>query len=194
MAVPAGQRQAERRRKLALIVKRIFDDSDGTSGYRRAAHQLLRPGTVAGPELVRSLMRRAGPGAPPAVALAPVDPAARAGRADPDLVHRDFTADMPGPKMVGDITYIPTWQGWLYLASVIDCALAGVIGWATGDNYKTPLIEEAIRDGGPQSTLLPMVRFSTPTAAATTPPRSSPGRWRGTVIRHSVGRTGYLLR
>ena len=46
--------------------------------------------------------------------------------------------------MVGDITYIPTWQGWLYLATVIDCHTKAVIGWAAGDNYKTPLIEQAI--------------------------------------------------
>src|SRR5262249_56500427 len=39
----------------------------------------------------------------------------------PDLVKRDFTAGAPGEKMVGDVTYIPTWQGWLYLATVIDC-------------------------------------------------------------------------
>ena len=47
-------------------------------------------------------------------------------------------------KMVGDITYIPTWQGWLYLATVIDCHTKAVIGWAMDDNYKTPLIEKAI--------------------------------------------------
>ena len=46
--------------------------------------------------------------------------------------------------MVGDITYIPTWQGWEYLATVIDCATRKVIGWAMGDNYKTPLITAAI--------------------------------------------------
>ena len=40
----------------------------------------------------------------------------------PDLVNRDFSADAPGEKMVGDITYIPTWEGWVYLATVIDCA------------------------------------------------------------------------
>src|SRR6266571_8791557 len=63
----------------------------------------------------------------------------------PDLVKRDFTADAPGEKMVGDITYIPTWQGgWLYLATVIDCHTREVIDWATEDNYKTPLIERAI--------------------------------------------------
>ena len=62
----------------------------------------------------------------------------------PDLVNRDFTADAPGEKMVGDITYIPTWEGWLFLATVIDCHTKAVIGWAAGDNYKTPLIQQAI--------------------------------------------------
>ena len=46
--------------------------------------------------------------------------------------------------MVGDITYIPTWEGWLYLATVIDCATRKVVGWAMDDNYKTPLITTAI--------------------------------------------------
>jgi transposase InsO family protein len=62
----------------------------------------------------------------------------------PDLVRRDFTAAAPGEKMVGDITYIPTWEGWLYLATVIDCHTKAVVGWAAGDNYKTPLIEQAV--------------------------------------------------
>jgi putative transposase len=62
----------------------------------------------------------------------------------PDLVCRDFTAGAPGQKMVGDITYIPTWEGWVYLATVIDCHTRAVIGWAMADHYKTPLIEAAI--------------------------------------------------
>jgi transposase InsO family protein len=62
----------------------------------------------------------------------------------PDLVARDFTATAPGVKMVGDITYIPTWQGWLFLATVIDCHTKAVIGWATADHYRTPLVTAAI--------------------------------------------------
>ena len=61
----------------------------------------------------------------------------------PGLVRRDFTAERPGQKMVGDITYIPTWQGWLFLATVIDCATRKIVGWAMDDNYKTPLIISA---------------------------------------------------
>ena len=94
----------------------------------------------------------------------------------PDLVQRDFTAAAPGEKMVGDITYIPTWEGWLYLATVIDCHTKEVIGWATDDNYKTPLIEKAIGMEPPAITLSPIKRSSTPIAAVITHPSSSPER------------------
>ena len=135
---------AERRKKLALIIRRIFDDSDSTYGYRRIAAQLARQGTVAGEELVRRLMRELG-----LVACQPRPwrpSTTKRGQAGPipDLVNRDFTAQIPGQKMVGDITYIPTWEGWVYLASVIDCATRKCVGWAMGDNYKTPLITRAI--------------------------------------------------
>ena len=59
-------------------------------------------------------------------------------------MRRDFSAQTPGAKVVGDITYIPTWEGWLYLATAIDCATRKVIGWAMDDNYKTPLVTAAI--------------------------------------------------
>ncbi|MFF1792566.1 IS3 family transposase, partial [Kitasatospora sp. NPDC058243] len=64
----------------------------------------------------------------------------------PDLVDRNFTADAPGEKLVGDITYIKTGEGWLYLATVIDCCTKEVIGYAMDDHYQTPLISQAIRN------------------------------------------------
>jgi putative transposase len=135
----------KRRGMLALIVRKSFDESDGTYGYRRVHADLAAWGVPAGPELVRSVMRELG--------LEPCQP--RPWRFSltegdglehdiPDYVKRDFTAAAPGEKMVGDITYIPTWEGWLFLATVIDCHTKAVIGWAADDNYKTPLIEKAI--------------------------------------------------
>jgi transposase InsO family protein len=51
----------------------------------------------------------------------------------------------PRPHGITDyLPYIDTWEGWLYLATVIDCATRKVIGWAMDDNYKTPLITAAI--------------------------------------------------
>ena len=136
---------AKRRGILALYVRKSFEDSGDTYGYRRVHTDLVAWGVPAGPELVRSLMRELGLEAcqprPWRVSLTEGD-----GQEHdiPDLVNRDFTADAPGEKMVGDITYISTWEGWLFLATVIDCHTKAVIGWAADDNYKTPLIEKAI--------------------------------------------------
>lgn len=135
----------ERRETLKVHVKRIFDDSDETYGYRRVRAQLAREGVEAGLELVRGLMREMG-----LVACQPrpwrysLTQARLDAAALPDLVGRDFTAEAPGTKLVGDITYIPTWQGWLFLATVQDCCTKQVVGWAMADHYRTPLIVEAI--------------------------------------------------
>ena len=59
----------------------------------------------------------------------------------PDLVGRDFTADpeQVNARWCGDITYIRTWEGWLYLATVIDFASRRVVGWAMADHLRTDL-------------------------------------------------------
>jgi putative transposase len=131
---------AKRREKLKLLIRKAFDDSDGTYGYRRIWQQLGRWGVQAGLELVRALMRELGLVACQPGPWRPSTTQQGAAGPIPDLVNRDFSAQVPGAKMVGDITYIPTWEGWVYLASVIDCASRKVIGWAMGDNYRTPLI------------------------------------------------------
>ena len=135
---------ATRRAELGELVQKSYDDSEQTYGHRRVHAQLLRWGQRCTPELIRRIMRGLGlnPCQPrPRRSLTQADPVAGP---IPDLVNRDFTAHAPGQKMVGDVTYIPTWEGWLYLATVIDCHTKAVIGYATDDNYKTPLIEDAI--------------------------------------------------
>ena len=136
---------ARRRDDLKQLITVSFEESDGTYGYRRVHADLADWGVACGLELVRALMRELG--------LEPCQPrpwrhclTESDGREHriPDLVERDFTAPAPGLKMVGDITYIPTWQGWLYLATVIDCHTREVVGWAIDDHYRTPLIEAAI--------------------------------------------------
>ena len=135
---------AERQGRLKVLIKAVFDDSDGTYGYRRITWQLARQGVVAGLALVRKLMRELGLVACQPRPWRPATTAQGAAGPIPDLVNRDFSAAEPGQKMVGDITYIATWEGWEYLATVIDCATRKVIGWAMADNYRTPLITAAI--------------------------------------------------
>lgn len=62
----------------------------------------------------------------------------------PDLIKRDFTAPEPGQRLVGDITQIDTWEGPLFLATVIDLCTKEIVGHATGDNHKAVLVCAAL--------------------------------------------------
>ncbi len=64
----------------------------------------------------------------------------------PDLVERDFTATRPGVKFVGDITYIHTWAGFIYLATIIDCYSKKVVGWSIKDHMRTELVTDALNN------------------------------------------------
>jgi len=62
----------------------------------------------------------------------------------PNLLKRDFTANTPDVAYVGDITYIPTREGWLYLAVVIDLFSRTVVGWSMGPRMKAELVNDAL--------------------------------------------------
>jgi transposase InsO family protein len=136
---------AKRMEVLKIKIETLFYLNGEEYGYRRIHAELARADEAVDDETVRKLMRELG--------LYPCQP--RPWRHSlteqgpsgpiPDLVNRDFSAEIPGSKMVGDITYIPTWEGWLFVALVIDCATRMIIGWAMDGNYKTPLISAAIK-------------------------------------------------
>lgn len=62
-----------------------------------------------------------------------------------DLIKQDFRAKHPNQKWCGDITYIKTWDGWAYLATVIDLHNREVVGWAIGDHMRTELVTDALQ-------------------------------------------------
>jgi len=135
---------AQRRQLLKIKIQALFEACDGSYGYRRLHAELVRGGEPVGPELVRELMRELG-----LVACQPrpwrtTTVQGREQSTTPDLVSRDFTAEAPGRKLVGDITYIPTRAGWLYLATVIDCFNREVIGYAMADHMRTSLVADAL--------------------------------------------------
>lgn len=181
---------ARRRAHLALLISKIFVESDETYGYRRIHAQLRRWQVPCGPELVRHLMAELG-----LVACQPRPWRPGLTEADgrqqhiPDLLGQDFTADTPGRKLIGDITYIPTWQGWLYLATVIDCHTRKVIGYATDDNYRTPLISAALRNAAHNQMLEPQAIFHSDRGSNYTS-----AEFAATIeqldLRQSMGRTG----
>jgi putative transposase len=133
-----------RREHLKRLITAIFELSDQTYGYRRVHAQLVRQGEQVSPELVRELMRELDlvacqPKPYRPTTTTPGDPGPI-----PDLVNRDFTAHAPGQKMVGDITYIPTREGWVYLATVIDCYTKACIGYAMADHLRSELVIDAL--------------------------------------------------
>jgi transposase InsO family protein len=162
--------------------------SDSTYGHRRVHAQLTRWGVAAGLELVRQLMRELG--------LVPCQPRPKrlsltraAAGAVPDLVGRNFTAHAPGEKLVGDITHISTGEGWLYLATVIDCYTKEVIGYAMDDHYQTPLISRAIHNAARNRKLVKGAIFHSDRGS-----NYMSGEFEKTLkqlgLRRSAGRTG----
>ena len=68
-----------------------------------------------------------------------------------NILNRDFYASNPDEKYVGDITYIPTGEGWLYLATVIDLYSGKIVGWSMADTMKVSLVNDDLKHGITQS-------------------------------------------
>jgi putative transposase len=112
----------------------------------RVHAELRRRGRRHGRKRVARLMRRAGlrGRAPKRWRKTTIADPAAAARAD--RIRRDFTADAGqlNSRWCGDITYIGTWEGWLYLASVIEIASRRVVGYAIADHLRTELVSDAL--------------------------------------------------
>ena len=107
----------------------------------------------------------------------------------PDLIGRDFTADRPGRRLVGDITYLPTIEGWWYLATVLDLATREVIGYALADHHRAELVADALCMAAGRGELQPGCIMHTDRGSEYTS-----GEFRSVIrelnLRQSMGRTG----
>jgi transposase InsO family protein len=115
-------------------------------GYRRMWKALARSGEVVPRCRVQRLMRaNAIQGAKrrgrPWRTTRP-DPQAHR---RPDLVQRDFSAEHPDALWVADLTYLRTWEGWLYLAAVQDAYSRMIVGWAMTEHMRSELVVEALQ-------------------------------------------------
>lgn len=165
-----------RRRQLAEHVSRVFNGSRQTSGCRRVAAQLNREGHECSVGLVADLMRELGLKAVPPRAYKRTTVPGEAPVESPDLIGRDFTADgVPGERLVGDITYLKTGEGWLYLATVIDLATRMVVGWQLATHMRTSLVVDALQMAIDAGRVRPDAIFHSDRGAqANTPRPSSP--------------------
>ncbi|GAA4024976.1 hypothetical protein GCM10022232_82990 [Streptomyces plumbiresistens] len=91
----------------------------------------------------------------------------------PDLIERDFTAAAPGLRVVGDITYIPTIEGWLYLAAWLDLGTREVIGYSMADHHRADLVVEALAMAAGLGHLEDGCIIHTDRGSSTPPPNSA---------------------
>ncbi|MEU9365184.1 IS3 family transposase [Streptomyces avermitilis] len=145
----AGRQAHEKRQQadevLAHEITVIHLASRGNYGVPRVTAALRRQGRAVNRKRVARLMRERGiAGNSRRTGRRGLTKADTGAAPSPDLVGRDFTAARPGTKIVGDITYIPTAEGWLYLASWLDLATREIIGYSMADHHRAELVVDAL--------------------------------------------------
>jgi putative transposase len=130
--------------KLTAQIQVVHRESRGTYGAPRIHADLAAQGVRVGRKRVARLMRCAGVQGVSRRKQFRTTVRDETARPAPDLVDRRFTVDGPDRLWVADITYVPTWAGFLYLAVVLDAWSRRVIGWAMETHLRTELVLAAL--------------------------------------------------
>jgi putative transposase len=137
-------KRAQSDEELLVKIRSIHQISRGTYGAPRVHAELVAEGTQVNRKRVSRLMREAGlQGASRRRSLS-TTVRERDRRPAPDLVERKFSAEQRDRLWVADITYIPTWSGFLYLSVVLDAWSRRVVGWSMATHLRTELVLEAL--------------------------------------------------
>ncbi len=140
---PVSQR-AQDDKQLTELIKGFHQRSKGTYGAPRIFHDLREIGIHTSRKRVARLMRQANIcGVSRRKGIRITQQSETAEKA-PDLVKRDFRVEAPNTLWVADITYIPTYSGFLYLSVVLDAFSRRVVGWAMASHLKTQLVLDAL--------------------------------------------------
>lgn len=142
------ERQSKRERegpsKLDLATVKAFERSRGTYGTRRISAQLRRDGHQVGRHRARTLMRKNGLKVRRKKRFKRTTDSRHSHPIAPNLLERDFNPPAPNQVWTGDITYVWTREGWLYLAVLIDLFSRQVVGWAIDRLIDSSLVEKAL--------------------------------------------------
>lgn len=138
---------SERAKRDAVLISQIIashERSDNTYGSPRILGDLNDAGEFVGRKRVARLMRSAEIVGVSRRRFVVTTKRSVTEEAAPDLVERNFTADRPNKLWVADITYVPTWAGFLYLAIVLDVFSRKIVGWAMATHLRTELVLGAL--------------------------------------------------
>jgi putative transposase len=136
--------RAVRDAELLERIRAIHARSKGTYGVPRVHAELVAAGITVGRKRVARLMKEAGLEGISRRRRHGTTKRAKDARPAPDLVDRNFVADGPDKLWVADITYVPTMEGFLYLAVVVDAWSRLVVGWAMARHLRTELVLAAL--------------------------------------------------
>jgi putative transposase len=142
---PASKRQ-RRRQELIEKIRAAHQENREFYGSPRVHRALLIDGEVVSRNTVAKLMRQEKIRARNKRKFVPRTTDSRHEHPIADnLLDRQFQSSGPDCKWVADITYVPTDQGWLYLAGVLDCFSRKIVGWSMADHMETSLVSEALQ-------------------------------------------------
>jgi transposase InsO family protein len=143
--IAAGPTDAEiAEAALVAAMREIHDEFDETYGQPRMTPELIERGFDVNHKRVERLMRKHGIVGVHKPAKVRTTIAAEDAPPMPDLIGRRFAPGAPDVAWVGDITYIPTGEGWLYLASVLDLGSRRWLGYSMADHMRTELVSDAL--------------------------------------------------
>ncbi len=126
-------------------IKAVHAENRGVYGSRRVTAELrLGEGVVVSRKRVQRLMRAAGVSGLTRVKRGRTTIRVPGVRVADDLVERRFRPDQPDVLWVADITYLRTWEGWIYLAAVQDAYSRRIVGWSMADHMRAELVVDAL--------------------------------------------------
>jgi putative transposase len=125
-------------------VQRYFAQGRGTYGTRRLKHLLAQEGLRVSRRRIGRMLTQAGLRCKTRRRFKAPTAAGQAQTVAPNHLNREFTVQEPDTIYVGDITYLPTGEGWLYLAVVLDLCSRAVVGWSMANHMRAELVNQAL--------------------------------------------------
>lgn len=132
-------------RRIGDLIEAIFQRHRRRHGYRRIGEELSDAGVICAPDRIRRIMRQRGLRALQPKTYVPRTSDGRADKPSPNLLLNRPLPQKPDQVWAGDITFIPTSSGWLYLAVVIDLASRRIVGWSLAAHLRAELVAEALK-------------------------------------------------
>ena len=140
--VPIGQR-ARQDKVLTEDIKGIFKSSRQTYGTRRIKEELMLKNKFIGRKRTARLMKEADLRCQTMQKFCVITDSNHTQKISPNLLERRFDVDQMNQYWVGDITYVATKKGWLYLATVIDLYSRNIVGWSMANHMRASLVNDA---------------------------------------------------